>query len=230
MAWTRTLSAAQDLDMYFRYRYTPTLVSTIDQSGFYKADILPWLGGNFGARISETTWSLYAFDYKLEFSAHYLKFLATTVRLGHSNFISNGTSLTNIFALESFHVDSDFFGAFASFGFYQRYTALENASIFPSFGTDGLVDGDYLAQIGFRVSPIKNYSITAQLANFEEIDVYNINNPFAQVTLGYKDPKGDWSASLFGRYKILLGFGQLDEFLVGVGVTLRLNNETALVN
>ncbi len=217
------------MDFSLRYHYSTSISSTIDQGMYYRTDILPWLTGNFGLRFSEEAWALYSFDYKAEISANYLGFAKTTVRLAHSNYFVSQTGLTSIFALETLHADPfDFFGVFGSFGLYQRFTSLSGAPIFPSFNTDGLVDGDFLIQLGFRISPSHTTSITMQIANFEDIDVYNLNNPFGQVSVAYQGPRGDWTASVFGRYRILLGFGQLDEFMVGVGFSILLNKPADL--
>jgi hypothetical protein len=220
-----TTFADQVFDFSTRYHYYTNLPGIVDESVFYKTDITPWLRTDFGLRFGEGLLYFDSFDYKVDFTIQYFNILETTVRLSEINSLIDQTGTTTLFIIESLRLEpfTDT-GMFASFGWYQRYTTLSGAPIFPGFSGQGLVDCDFLAQIGFKFKLPANFYTSVRLANFESIDVFNLNNPFAEVRVDYQKSPESWKWSLWSRYRVLLGFGQLNELMFAAGVSIPLTD------
>ena len=70
--------------------------------------------------------------------------------------------------------------------------------------------------LGTKILFSSKLSTLFKVATFEELSVYNLNNPFLQGEVSYQPVAQDWELSLLFRYRLLLGFGRMDSLTTGV--------------
>lgn len=81
---------------------------------------------------------------------------------------------------------------------------------------------DFAIAFGTELKLDQNLSALAKVSTFEEISVYNLNNPFIQADLTYEPvPSVYWS--IYSRYQLLLGFGRMDSFKLGLNLSMPLS-------
>jgi hypothetical protein len=92
---------------------------------------------------------------------------------------------------------------------------LESASLFPVITKSSFSEHDFSTEIGF-LTQISQIKLGLRVATFDELEVYNLNNPFVESVffLPTESEKDCWSLTM--RYQLTLGFGRLDRILVGL--------------
>lgn len=213
-------SAQKDLlALQLRYHSFLSQNNTVDETAFYFHDINDWLQLELAARLGESGFNISSFSYKGDLVANYLYVLQTRVRVNATNSLLDGTGTTTPMAIQ--YVRGKLFGVvelFAGIGWQFRFTTLSGAPIFPALTAGGMDDQGYVADIGFGIFPIEEFSFYANLSSYEEIAIFNIHNPFVRVEFDYLQKPQGITYSLIGRYRILLGFGRMDDLMIGVGV------------
>ena len=69
---------------------------------------------------------------------------------------------------------------------------------------------------GFEIIPAQNWRFIGKAGTIEDLDVFNLNNPYFGADIEYRSAPSPFSWRLYARYQVLLGFGRLDQFISGV--------------
>ena len=154
-------------------------------------------------------------------------FFSLELRLGQALQLPSTVSETDLVAVAGLSASPfSFLKLFGKFGWYERYVQLTNVLIIPTPFRGDENDYDFVAEIGGTGWLSESLSLTLKLSTLEEIEVYNLNNPFIEARLDYERGPGLGTWFLFGRYQALLGFGRLDQLVVGAGWVLDLNSRS----
>lgn len=208
---------APDLRLEMRYGDYPARPNLVDQTALYATSLTSWLRGEFGARFSESALNLQSFEYKAEVQTTLISFFSLGVRLENSWYTADGTGSTNFLFRANLHgTPFRWLYLHATGGWYERFTTLNGFALFPTFSRD-TADHDFAVMAGWEVRPEDNWGVGGMIATFEAINTFNFNNPYAQLSARYFAGEDIGEIYLYARYRLLLGFGRLDEFLVGVG-------------
>jgi hypothetical protein len=211
------------LDLSLRFQALGGLPDTLDQTALYRHRYLPWLEGHYALRISEGAINLNAVEYKGEILLHVLEPLTIAMRISQSDYVAIQAGTTVIhFRADAHFGFADVIEGLVSFGWYERMWQLSGTPILPPFS--GISDHDILGLLGIGIKATPEWMLHLTLANFEDsINTFNLNNPFAQAAVDYHPIQKNWSLYAAFRYRILLGFGHLDELLIGAGIRFYLD-------
>jgi hypothetical protein len=211
------------LDLSLRFQALGGLPDTLDQTALYRHRYLPWLSGQYALRISEGWINLNAIEYKGEVQVRVLEPLNIVMRISQSDYTSIGAGNTVLhFRADAHFGFADVIEGLVSFGWYERMWQLSGTPTIPPFS--GVSDHDILGLIGLGLKPLPEWMLRVVVANYEDsINTFNLNNPFAQASVEYHPIHKDWSVYGAVRYRILLGFGNLDELLIGAGIRFYLD-------
>lgn len=182
---------------------------------------LSWLELDLAARFSLAVFSFESLDYMAEARIPFLyKIFHVDLRLFHTNRLAENFSETTWFLKTGFDfMPVSFAGLFIDFGWLFRLNSFSIITWIPSWRTSGLLDFDLGFRMGLRIVPSEKLKFEATMASFEEMDVYNLHNPFFQLKAFYT-LKEDITPFAYFRYKILLGFGRMDNWLLGLGLKI----------
>ena len=107
-------------------------------------------------------------------------------------------------------------------GWYRRFVTLDKAHFLPVLLGSNYSEHDFAIAFGTELKLGQNLSALAKVSTFEEISVYNLNHPFIQTDLTYEPvPSIYWT--VYSRYQLLLGFGRMDSFKLGLNLSLPLS-------
>ncbi|MBI4405725.1 MAG: hypothetical protein HY537_16325 [Deltaproteobacteria bacterium] len=219
---SKSLALNPRLDLQLGYHAMSTLPNRVTQTALYSRTLFPWVDGEFGVRLGESAFDLNHFDYKGELTWRALSFFSVTGRLSQSNRLTDSMSVTQALIRGQLDVwPFDFMGFFVSFGWYKRFHSLTKLTILPTF-SGAFYDTDMAASIGLRIQPTALIATVIDLSTIEEIDIFNLANPFLRIRAAYEPKPGGLKWTAFARYRILLGFGRLDEFMMGLGCEIPL--------
>lgn len=211
------------LDLELRHASLPTLENTLDQTLTVNSPLNAWMFLQGGMRVTESAWVLEALEYKAELELAPVSFLSLHLRLAHNSLIGDGagSSCATLWT----KAEASFFSKIKLFvlvGLYQRRSALNQSPLLP-VTSPSLSDRDFALGLGASYLFRDRWEFSAKLATFDNIHTFNLNNPFAELRLAFQPQPSGFSVHTFARYKILLGFGRLDEFLMGAGISLPLD-------
>jgi hypothetical protein len=208
-------TAAPSLELNARYHATTTFLNTIDSSALIAYPLAENIFIEGGARIAFSRLDFESFEYKAEISTRLWGFLKPSIRFQQDFLFSDTLSLSHfLFAVRLEGRPFSWLNIFITPAWYKRFTHLNKVAFFPTVRSS-YTEHDFAGAIGVEAGD-ENWKAITQIATFEEISIYNLNNPFAELRLIHPISGIEWSA--FFRYQILLGFGRLDSFLAGVGV------------
>ena len=204
------------LDFASRYHFLSYSNPLIDESVFYHAPFLKWFEVEVGSRLSETNSNINMWSYKVEFLWRFLQVFALDMRGDQMAGIKDETGITTgMIKLNLFWRPFSFYSLFGSFGMYQRFTNLSGTQWIPTL-SGALSDHDLVADFGWVIQPSAVYALIVKVSTFDRLAIFNLNNPYVQTALSWKLPTTNWVVSLYTRYQILLGFGRLDDFMIGI--------------
>lgn len=105
---------------------------------------------------------------------------------------------------------------FTTLGWYRRWTTLRKVTVLPSLLSSSFSEHDAILGlgIGWKITPSKELQL--RVGNYEDFEIFNINNPFIEFKMMDSAIYEDTVFSFFLRYQILLGFGRMDRFIVGL--------------
>lgn len=208
------------LSLTLGYHNSANQVDTLSQTALYRQPFLSWLSGELGVRAQESALNLQSLHYKLEPTAHVLPFLDLSLRMSTSGYHVEDMGASTLFFRARMHVRPFYWAqVYVSGGYAERYIRLNGFPILFNFSRD-IPDNDFGANIGFQFLPSEKWMVDLDLATFDAIQVYNLHNPFLRTALNYQPQPEGWKATLFARYQIVLGFGRLDEMIIGAGLEL----------
>lgn len=219
--------AQQDksLSLELRYRSKPASPDAIDETILYRAPFLG-LSSEVGVRASVSALALESVQYKGEWGTDLLGYFGVWFRFSHSSQLPGETGTSTLLGYVTLEVPFGSLLTFSSaFGYFARLTQLDAEPLIPAFGPS-FTKQDFAARIGLRFLPENEWSAALGIATFEALDTFNLQNPFIEAAIRYQPSDNTWSASLTGRYRVLLGFGRLSEFLLGANLTMPLSLES----
>ena len=210
--------SASVLTAELRHHSETSSRNLIDESLYYRSEESQGL--YLAGRFQQNTSDLESLAYAGGWAFAPLSFISLEARLAHGGHLNEGTSLTHLLGTLTLRLPT-WISPFASAGWYKRWALLQNMTLIPSFRSS-YTEHDFALALGCNVRWNEQFATDFLLSTFEEIDVFNLNNPFAKLTLVFTPKNSSLSWYFFGRYKVLLGFGRLDSFTAGGGISLRL--------
>lgn len=179
-----------------------------------------WFGPRFslGAGFSDKDWE--QIGYRIDLDTQPLGGFSLSLRLGQRLQLPETFSRTSWLGLVRW--DTTLFeklSLFFSGGWYKRFVQLERTSILPLAGSPSFSEHDFATELGFLVD-FTGTQLGVRVATFDELEIYNLNNPFieSRIFLPGSSPLERWSLTL--RYQLSLGFGRLDRFTTGISYGL----------
>jgi len=217
MAWAVPMPPKDNTLQYdLRFHSMKTQTNYMANHLVFHTSPFPWLQTKWASRVAFTHEQWQRMDYQGEVSYRPFRFLALNLRLSHALFPYNRTAMTTALLESGF--DLPIFRKltlFGSFGWYYRLYYLSQYTVVPLIYDSDITDHSPALKLGFTVHPIQRLTTTLHIATLDEIDLFRLNNPYVQTTLGYS-----WSHSLllkaYVRYRLLLGFGRMDELMFGM--------------
>lgn len=110
------------------------------------------------------------------------------------------------------------FVPYGEIGLVRRYFRVGGQTPVPGPWGHDTAEWDALVQLGVNLPRWSGVSPRVGIATLDPFEVYRLNNPAAVVSAQWETEAVQWE--LTARYRILLGFGRLDEFAVRLSATL----------
>ena len=183
----------------------------------------PWLGLKYkaGVRLAHSMKDLETLGYGIETSYPLLNFFEPTLRLSTENWLNSTTAITHLLFLGSLKFRLfDFMRVFMEGGWYQRFVRLNRPYFLPAFFGGNYTEHDFALNFGTEILWSEQLTTLFKVATFEELSVYNLNNPYLQGQFSYTPDSSKTLWSVYARYRLLLGFGRMDSFTVGLNYTI----------
>lgn len=169
-----------------------------------------------GMNLSQSASELEQFQYMVELAHTLISPLSIFGRWHQLNQVSTSSHLKHLLLGSTLSTTLGSVNSFVSVGWYKRFQSIQNSPILPSLGSD-YSEQDFALALGTTIFWTERLSQTLRIATFEELEVYNLNHPFAELKVSYQ--LGNDLPTVFTgfRYQVLLGFGRLDEWRTLVG-------------
>lgn len=169
-----------------------------------------------GLALSLSNPRLQSVAYTLQADREFFSFLSLGTRLNHIISVENQYGTTQFqFQLNTYYLVLDWLELYATFGYYFSWTELESPTVWPIPLGGNFSDQHFVAEAGALFKPKEGLEIEAGFGTYEEFETYRLNNPFIQTKVSFQHDKQAAKLSLYFRYKLLLGFGRLNEFTTG---------------
>lgn len=219
-----SLSKANTSIQYdLRYQALSSQINQLTPQAIYSTPVIGRVQAELGSNLSLSSRNIQQFSYKGELSFSPLDWFALKTRLSHAVFFPEHTSMGSFLATAKLDVPIfSFFGFFGSFGWYERLSYISELTAFPLLQSSDFTDHDFAFTFGIRISPARRWSGDLFIGTYDEMEVFRLNNPYFQATVNYQY-SSLISLQTHFRYRILLGFGRLDEFMFGVGLRMSLS-------
>lgn len=204
------------LDLNARYEASSSNRDVAAQTVLFQTEVIPELTAKTGVRLSRVWADTHALDYAVGAGYQPVDFFSLETRLNHAQRFRAGTSSSHLVLLASVHPRLASVTVFLRTGWYERFLSLREVSV-PFFSSSAR-EHDWIGAFGFVLPLAETWRFQAQIATFEEISVFNLNNPFLEARVA-RDVE-DWKVTLeaFFRYQLLLGFGRWDRLVGGLGI------------
>ncbi|MCB0405110.1 MAG: hypothetical protein KDD51_10010 [Bdellovibrionales bacterium] len=204
------------MSLSLRYRDPSFRSGILDETLGYRWFASELFDLQLASRFSQSNWNLYSVQYMAEARVHPLGFLTTRVRLAHATRLLSANTTSELLLLGEVHftvLDHLYF--FLGAGWAARPTRLGDTSPTPNFFNAQLADPTWAAELGLELRQLNGFGAKLSFGNIDALETYNLNNPFFELGVSFHPRKSALKYYLFSRYKVLLGFGRLDEFLLG---------------
>lgn len=214
------LAAGSSAEGQVGYLYSPNLSNSLVQAGFFQFPIGDLAQVELGASFSERWVAAEIAEYKGEVRVPLFGFLEPFVRVSHHIGVSDNYSHSDFFTGARVHIPLfSWFEVYGVLGAYQKFFS-QNFT-FPFVFSPSVADEHLAALAGGQIRWSTTFRTSLDLLTFDRLRIFNLNNPALRLGLEWDvSPRFSWVASV--RYKILLGFGRLDEILASFGVRYNL--------
>lgn len=222
--WTAVLLvlstvAQADYELDLRHELNRSMPNLVQQSAVWRGD-LSWSTVRVGARLSESWIGVDRVSYFGEWKAEPVSFFHALVRLQQTARLGQSGS-TSAIAVGGLCVPTHSVTFCAEFGVLRRLWQLAGTAWLPLVYSTSVSEWDAVAQLYWRFRWSERWWTAVQLASYESVEIYNIHNPFLQVTVGRIELLENVDVMGFGRYQVVLGFGTLGTWTTGIGLELR---------
>ena len=179
----------------------------------------PLVGLNFQgiARLSTSLKDLETLGYGVSASLPLFSFFELSTRLSNENWLNSTTSMSHLIFLAQLKINLfsslDFF---FTGGWYKRFVKLNKPYLLPNLVGSDFTEHDFAVALGTQIYWNSQVSTLFKVATFEELSVYNLNNPFVQAQINFAPDTKSGTWSLYSRYRLLLGFGRMDSLTFGL--------------
>lgn len=211
------LAHATQFEFEGQFTYSPIEPDTFAQGARYLTQISDSLRSTLGARLASHARGPDRLEYAAMVSYSPIAWLSANARIVQRSLLSSGTGTSE--ALLTGRIDApllSFFEAFLEFGWFERWLHLRSIPVLPAISEVSLRDRDLAARFGIHILPVRQLRLTSSVGTIEDIIVFNLNNPFMELRASWRN--AGWELYGFARYKLLLGFGRLDELCIGLGL------------
>ncbi len=190
-------------------------------TALYKPGSLLGFDLQAAGRFSASLKDLEIFGYGFEATLPLFSFFQTSARISQENFLNSTTAQTHFLFLANLDVSPfSFLKLFVCGGWYKRNVRLNKPYLFPTLVGSSYTEHDFAVSFGTETSWSDNFSTLFKVATFEELSVYNLNNPFIQGQIAYLTSPNGIKWTLYSRYRLLLGFGRMDSFTAGINLAI----------
>lgn len=173
------------------------------------------------ARFSHSVRDIENLSYGLEVALPLLSFFEISSRLSNENWLNSTTAQTHFLFLGHLSISPfSFWNLFVRGGWYKRNVRLNRPYFFPTLAGSSYSEHDFAVSFGTEIAWTDSLATQFKVATFEELSVYNLNNPFIQGQFSYLTSPNGWKWTVYSRYRLLLGFGRMDSFTAGVNLVL----------
>jgi hypothetical protein len=215
-------SFAQTINLDSRFENHQTRNDLGVFSAYFNIPATELLSFHSAGRISLSAKDFEGWGYARGARLAWLPFFANSVRLSQENWLGPSTANSTILFLGEIEGHPfGFLDLFLNGGWYRRFITLNKALFLPGFVGSNFSEHDFAVNFGLGLHWSDSVSTLFKVATFDEVSVYNLNNPFIHAELSFI-PLDNLKVTLYSRYKLLLGFGRLDSFTVGVSLPLSL--------
>ncbi len=202
-----------------RLRFSPSHPDSLSPGVRYQNELTPNLPYTFAAQMAFSPTQIRHLVYQAGIAYFplwpVLKIETTLFHAVMPTFGAGWTGLTAKAAFDTPVVGN--FDVYGAFGWYERFSQASGISVLPIPGSQSEREHDFLFRFGLRYHFSDFWRAQFETASFDEYEVYNLNGPFFQAAVDHVPAPGDvWRA--YARYQMLLGFGRLDELVVGAEV------------
>jgi len=215
-------SFSQTLELDNRFENHQTRSDLGVFSAYFNTPSTELLSFHSAGRISLSTKDFESWGYAAGAKLAWLPLLANSVRLSQENGLGASTASSTLLFLGE--IKGRPFGSLELFligGWYRRFVTLNKAHFLPALVGSNFSEHDFALNFGLAIDWSDSISTLFKVATFEEISVYNLNNPFIHAEISFNSLE-TLKITLYSRYKLLLGFGRLDSLTVGVSLPLSL--------
>lgn len=213
-------SASGSLQTGLQFVSENTYRNTLNPIVVFEPKTAFWLSPRFsvGSGFSDKDWE--TFGYRMDLDIPLFDFFSISLRMGQRLQLPETFSRTSLLGFA--RLETTLFERLSLFfagGWYKRWVQLNRASILPLAGTTSFSEHDFATELGLLLKFTRT-QIGLRVATFDELDVYNLNNPYieSRIFLPASSPQGRWS--LLCRYHLSLGFGRLDKLTTGISYWL----------
>lgn len=210
------VALATTLEMDFRHEDNRTLPDSIQQTIIFD-QAQTWGGYSAGVRFTEESVAVDRLGYFGEVRYVPFSFLNFSVRAVQKVRIEDQSGATTWMATMGLCAPFGQSSFCFTLGPTHRLLQMDKRAWIPILYRSAAAEWDLAARFDLTVQWTDTWSTRATLGSFENLNIYNLHNPFVQVTLSGKALLGSADLFLFGRYHALLGFGTIDNWTTGVG-------------
>lgn len=233
-----------------RYNSDIATGSSVSPGIYYFRDLFSFVSSAMGVRLRTDLDEFLTLSYFLESQFIFPLFPFAEIygftRASHLAYISEYSETTWLLQGGIKLYPTRFIKLFFQGGGYYQLTSLSHVDYFFLFSSPNL-DTDIALRLGVAFSFLPSYWAQLTIGTVEVIDTFRINNPFMELEIDQISKPFDrafensllssqhisqnvsqndffneaWDPYLFFRYQILLGFGQTDQFIIGLGIRIR---------
>lgn len=214
--------AVHSLELDARYQASRSIPNSLQQSLSFTTLELNPVTLSVRARLAESIPDVGFLHYGADAGISPWSWVSFWLRASQQIFIGDGTSATHLSARLRLNTGWGSLRLLGETGLFHRSWSLAHARPIPTFSNVSLNEYDLLVNLGIRWHFAELWSIQAQLSTVELLDIYNLNHPFVETRVWHTLSETDLEAFAYFRYQILLGFGLIENWTVGLGISTRL--------
>ncbi len=209
--------SASELDTDLKFHSHNMLYNEISGLVQYEKEIFQSLSANAGISVSVSKRFIETFTNQLGLKLVFFDWANGEIRFYNNLFIPEKYSIWSALFIPTVNIKL-FFDIFISFsiGWYENIYYF--TSFIPFIRKADLYDEDFLVNFKFS-KKIHEMLLALEIATFDEKEVFRLNNPSIRIYFSF--PYNEMTLTFYARYKMLLGFGRIDEFMTGVSFSYK---------
>lgn len=172
-----------------------------------------------GVRLLRNAHEWTRFEYKLDTQWFFLPWASLHLRAAHR--IKHPTQFSDSTLMPRLELSSRLsrFKFFVSVGMYYRFASVLKGGSFPFQAKTDFTDWDFATQFGLETTLFNQFVWLNRVSTFDELETFNLNHPFIESAFFWRKKNQSFSLGISTRYQVLLGFGRLDRFMLGIAAS-----------